>query len=88
MRCPASRLIAVTSTDRTISVSSRTPRATAKPISANATSGSVASTRKVAASTRPAEVMTPPVAPSAISEARRVPCAGVSSRTRVIKKML
>ena len=78
----------MTSTDRTISVSSSTPRATAIPISAKATNGSVASTPNVAARTRPAEVITPPVAPSAISDARRVPCSGVSSRTRVIRKML
>jgi hypothetical protein len=54
----------VTSTDRTISVSSRTPSATANPISANDTTGSVASTANVPASTSPAEVITPPVAPS------------------------
>ena len=70
---PRSRLSAVTSTDRTISVSSRTPSATATPISARNTSGSVPSTRNVAASTRPAEVITPPVAASATSEPSRVP---------------
>jgi hypothetical protein len=80
--------MAVTSTDLTIRVSIRTPSATAKPISANATRGKVASTEKVAASTKPAEVITPPVAPRAISDARRVPNSGVSSRTLVIKKML
>jgi len=36
----------------------------------------------------PAEVITPPVAPSPISAPRRVPTRAASSRTRVIKKML
>ncbi len=47
-----------------------------------------ASTANVAASTRPAEVITPPVEDNAISEPSRVPRLIVSSRTRVIKKML
>ena len=46
------------------------------------------STANVAASTMPAEVITPPVEASAISEPRRVPVVAVSSRTRVIRKML
>ena len=40
------------------------------------------------ASTSPAEVITPPVEESAISEPLRVPWLSVSSRTRVIRKML
>ena len=78
----------MTSTDRTINVSSMTPRATATPISARNTTGIEPSTRNVAASTRPAEVITPPVEESAISEPLRVPKVCVSSRTRVIRKML
>ena len=58
------------------------------PISARNTSGSVTSARNVAASTRPAEVITPPVEASATSEPARVPRVAVSSRTRVIRKML
>ena len=85
---PTSRLSAVTSTDRTTRVSSRTPKATAKPISANATSGRLASAANVPASTMPAEVITPPVAASPIVAPRRVPCCCASSRTRVIRKML
>ena len=69
-------------------VSSRTPSATAMPISANATTGSVASTANVPASTSPAEVITPPVAATPISAPRRVPCIFASSCTRVIRKML
>ena len=61
-----------------MSVSSRTPRATAKPISANATTGSVPRTAKVPASTSPADVITPPVAASPTSAPRRVPtCLGL-----------
>ena len=78
----------MTSTDRTTIVSSRTPRATAMPSSARNTNGIEASTMKVAASTIPAEVITPPVELSAISEPLRVPWVAVSSRTRVIRKML
>ena len=69
-------------------MSSRTPSATANPISANATSGSVARTANVPASTSPAEVMTPPVAASPIRAPRLVPHFSASSLTRVIKKML
>ena len=50
---PRSRLSAVTRTDRTMSVSSMTPSATATPSSARNTSGSEPSTRNVAASTMP-----------------------------------
>ena len=78
----------MTSTDRTMMVSSSTPSATAKPSSARNTSGSVPSTAKVPASTTPAEVMTPPVAASPISAPRRVPYRCDSSCTRVIRKML
>ena len=69
-------------------VSRMTPTATAVPSSARKTNGRLPSTAKVAASTRPAEVITPPVARSATSEPARVPWVCVSSRTRVIKKML
>ena len=41
-----------------------TPRATANPISAKATTDTVVGTAKVPASTSPAEVITPPVAAS------------------------
>ena len=79
----------MTSTDRTTMVSSSTPNATAKPISANATSGRVPSTANVPARTRPAEVITPPVA-ARPDQRTRAGCRGrrASSRTRVIRKML
>lgn len=83
-----SRVSAVTSTDRTMMVSSRTPSATAKPISVKVTSGRVASIAKVPASTSPAEVITPPVAARPVTAPRRVPDLADSSRTRVIRKML
>ncbi len=79
---------AVTSTERTTRVSSSTPRATAKPISAKATAGRVPSTAKVPARISPAEVITPPVADSPFNAPCRVPCWADSSRTRVIRKML
>ena len=63
----------MTSTDRTMIVSSSTPNATAKPSSARNTIGSVASAANVPASTNPAEVMTPPVAARPIRAPRRVP---------------
>ena len=78
----------MTSTDRTMIVSSSTPTATAKPSSTTNTIGKVASAANVPASTKPAEVMTPPVAPMPISAPRRVPNFNASSRTRVIRKML
>jgi hypothetical protein len=78
----------VTSTDRTMIVSIRTPSATAKPISVKVTSGSVASMANVPARIRPAEVITPPVAASPVMAPRSVPDRTVSSRTRVIRKML
>src|SRR5215470_14277043 len=79
---PMSRVSAVTSTDLTMTVSMSTPIATVTPISVRITSGRVLSVANVPASMRPAEVMTPPVAPS------RVPWRLLSSRTLVIKKML
>lgn len=79
---------AETSTERTTKVSSRTPKATAKPISAKPTMGRVASAAKVPASTRPAEVMTPPVAARPVRVPWRVPECAVSSRMRVMRKML
>ena len=69
---PTSRFSAVTSTERTMKVSSSTPKATAKPISVMNTSGSVPRAANVA-STIPAEVITSPVAARPISEPRRVP---------------
>ena len=78
----------MTSTERTIIVSSRTPSAMVVPIWSANVSGIVASAPNVAASTMPAAVITPPVEASAISEPRRVPLVAVSSRTRVIRKML
>lgn len=85
---PRSRLSAVTSTDRTTIVSSRMPNATVKPISVRVVEGIVARTAKVAASTQPAEVITPPVAASAVSAPCRASRLIASSRTRVIRKML
>ena len=78
----------MTSTDRTTRVSRSTPNATAKPISANATRGSVPSTANVPASTSPADVITPPVAARPTSEPRWCPRRTASSRTRVMRKML
>ena len=46
------------------------------------------SAAKVAACTTPAEVMTPPVTTRPRNTPCLVPCMSVSSRTRVIKKML
>ena len=66
----------MTSTDRTMKVSSSTPRATAKPISAKATIGSVPRAAKVPARTRPAEVMTAPVVGEARHHARAGALAG------------
>src|SRR5450756_957977 len=77
-----------TSTERTTSVSSSTPKATTKPTSAKATRGSTPSTENVPASTMPAEVITPPVTASPRSIPRRVPSTAASSRTRLIRKML
>ena len=88
IRLPMSSVSAVTSTERTIIVSSSTPSETAKPISAKGTIGSVASTPNVAASTRPAQVITPPVADRPTSAPRRVPRRTDSSLMRVIRKML
>ena len=83
-----SRFSAVTSTDRTTIVSSRTPTATANPSSTTNTIGKEASAAKVPASTKPADVMTPPVAATPISAPRLVPKFNASSRTRVRRKML
>ena len=60
-RPPRSWTSAGTSTVRTTSVSSNTPKATAEPISAKMTSGSTPKTENVAPSTIPADVMTEPV---------------------------
>lgn len=85
---PRSRLSAVTSTDRTTIVSSRMPKATAKPSSVRNVDGIVARTANVPASTKPAEVITPPVAASPTIAPCRASRRFASSRTRVIKKML
>ncbi len=69
-------------------MSSSTPTATAKPISAKDTTGSVPSTAKVLARISPAEVITPPVAESPARAPRLVPRTSDSSRTRLIRKML
>ncbi len=78
----------MTSTDRTMNVSRSTPRATAKPISANATIGSVPRAANVPARTRPADVMTAPVAARPVTTPWRVPRRAASSRIRVVRKML
>ncbi len=78
----------MTSTDRTMNVSSRTPSATVKPISAKATIGRVPRAAKVPARTRPAEVMTAPVAARPVITPARVPPWAASSRMRVVRKML
>src|SRR5450759_3595592 len=87
-RDPMSKVRAGTSTERTTSVSSSTPKATTKPTSAKATRGSTPGTENVPASTMPAEVITPPVTASPRSIPRRVPTTAASSRTRLIRKML
>jgi len=83
-----SRFSAVTSTERTTMVSSRTPNATAKPSSVRNVTGRVPSTANVPASTAPADVMTPPVAASPVTAPERGPRRPASSRTRVMRKML
>ncbi len=85
---PRSRFSAVTSTDRTMIVSSRMPNATAKPSSVRNVAGIVARAANVPASTKPAEVITPPVAASPVSAPCRASRLIASSRTRVIRKML
>jgi len=67
---------------RTTTVSSRTPSATANPSSVRMVNGSVASDPNVPASASPADVITPPVAASAVTVADLVPDLAVSSRTR------
>ena len=59
-----------------------------EPDLARNTSGTMPSTTNVAASTSPAEVITPPVTARPRVMPSRVPCSSVSSRTRVIRKML
>ncbi|SKG17748.1 Uncharacterised protein [Mycobacteroides abscessus subsp. abscessus] len=58
-----------TSNDRTMKVSSSTPKATMNAICTRNRIGITDSAAKVAASTRPAEVITPPV----IDSPRRMP---------------
>ena len=78
-RPPRSRASAGTSSERTTSVSSRTPKATMNAICCRNSSGSVASAPKVAASTTPALVMTPPVTARPVSTPVRVPRSSDSS---------
>ena len=85
---PAIKVNAGTKTDLTIIVSSKTPKATAKPSSARNTSGKTPKTANVAASTTPAEVITPPVTVKAFRVPALVPIFNDSSLTLVIKKML
>jgi hypothetical protein len=77
-----------TSSERTTSVSSSTPKATMKAICTRNARGITISAANVAASTTPAEVITPPVVVSPRSTPCRLPCASASSRTRDIRKML
>ena len=58
------------------------------PIWVSTISGSTPSTQNTAASTMPALVMTAPVADTARMIPCRVPCAGVSSRARVTRKIV
>lgn len=85
---PSSSTTAGTISDRTTKVSSSTPTATLKPVWKRSWSGRVISAAKVPARMIPADVITPPVRPSA----RRVPAwrpwCRVSSRIRAIRKML
>jgi hypothetical protein len=85
---PTSRLRAVTSTERTIMVSSKMPKATAKPSSVRKVAGIVARAAKVPARTKPAEVITPPVATRPVMAPRRVSVLCASSRARDMRKML
>ena len=86
---PISNVSAGTSTERTTNVSSRTPKATTKPISVRKMSGRTPSTENTPASTMPAEVMTRAGHREARAACRRlVPYRRVSSRTRAMRKML
>jgi hypothetical protein len=82
MRRSRSNVSAGTSTERTISVASRTPNATRKRISVRNTSGSTASTEKVAARTMPAEVITPPLTARPRRPPARVPNRADQQRRR------
>lgn len=88
MRRSSSITVAGSRIERTMKVSSSTPKATRKPIWVSDTSGSTASTLKVPASTMPAEVMTAPVTASPRIMPSRVPWRSASARTRAIRKML
>ena len=88
IRGPISNVSAGTSTERTRNVSSRTPKATTKPICVRKMSGRTPSTANMPARTMPAEVMTPPVTARPRSMPSRVPWRRVSSRTRAMRKML
>ena len=65
-----------------------TPIATATPIWNSTTSGAVAIDPKVPARIRPADVMTAPVCPDAIRIPSLIGRCSLSSRTRLIRKML
>src|SRR5690606_27881975 len=77
-----------TSSDRTMNVSIRTPKATRKAIWPRNRIGITPRAENVAASTRPADVMTPPVTVNPRRMPGRVPDRNDSSRTRVMRKML
>ena len=88
IRGPMSRTSAGTSTERTTNVSSRTPKAIAKPSSVRNTSGSTASTENVAGQHDAGRRDDPAGDRQAAQHPSRVPCASASSRTRAIRKML
>lgn len=75
-------------TVRTRKVSRRMPSPTMMPIWVSTISGSTPRTANTAARTMPALVITPPVAATARTMPSRVPCAWVSSRARVTRKMV
>ncbi len=87
-RSPTSVVMAGTRIDRTRKVSMRTPIATATPTWNRTMSGAVAMEPKVPARMRPADVMTAPVRPDAMRIPSRIGRVSLSSRTRLMRKML
>ncbi len=81
-------MIAGTRIERTRNVSMRTPRATAKPTWKRMTRSAVIIAANVPARMRPAEVMTAPVLPDAMRIPSWISRPSLSSRTRLIRKML
>ncbi len=73
---------------RTMKVSISTPRATVTPICSSMRSGATAMAAKVPARMTPAEVITEPVRAEAIRMPSCTPTRSLSSRTRLIRKML